>query len=248
MGYRVKGIRPDDPPEAFPDPADMGTALGHPEGLIAIGGNLSPERLIYGYQHGIFPWYNDDQPILWWSPDPRAVIRVASFHMSRSLARDIKNKNWSYSFNRCFGDVIEGCAANRGEYGTWITPEMASAYTRLHEMGYAHSVESWLDGELAGGIYGVGLGHVFFGESMFSKTTNGSKVAISALIYLSRQLGVELIDCQMSTPHLKSLGMEEIGRQSFLQELEHNEALRLDTKSLSDELRPAARLHKIRQS
>ena len=248
MGYRVKVIRAEDPPEAFPDPAAMGTALGHPEGLIAIGGDLSEERLLYAYAHGIFPWYNEDQPILWWSPDPRAVIRTNDFHLSRSLGKELRSRDWHFSVNRCFSQVIAGCAGNRGEYGTWITPEMERAFTLLHEQGHAHSVESWLEGELAGGIYGIAMGRMFFGESMFSRITNGSKVAISALAYLAEKLGIELIDCQVSSPHLETLGMREISRDAFLAELQDNEPLMIDPAALPDGLVTAKPLGKIRQN
>jgi leucyl/phenylalanyl-tRNA--protein transferase len=246
MGYRVKVITADDPPEVFPDPSTISTALGHPDGLIAMGGDLSPQRLIYAYEHGIFPWFNDDQPVLWWSPDPRAVIRVDEFHMSRSLLRELKNNAWSYTVNNCFPAVIDNCAKNRGEHGTWITPEMEHAYNQLHEMGYAHSVESWQDGKLAGGIYGVCLGHIFFGESMFSTAPNGSKVAISALIALARHRGISMIDCQMSSTHLETLGMTEISREQFLLELADNEPLMLDPGDFGKTPESAANLSDLR--
>jgi leucyl/phenylalanyl-tRNA--protein transferase len=222
MGFRVQAISANDPPDAFPDPAEMGTALGHPDGLIAIGGDLSPARLIAAYSRGIFPWFNDDQPILWWSPDPRAVFEPANFHLSRSLTRALRQGGWEYSVNHCFNEVIHGCANNRGADGTWITADMIAAYTRLHELGYAHSIESWYQGALAGGIYGIRLGKLFFGESMYSSVTNGSKVALSALVGLCPQVGIELIDCQVSSPHLVTLGMQEMSRQNFLQRLANN--------------------------
>jgi len=219
MGFRIRRLHPDDPPESFPEAADAGTALGYPEGLIAVGGDLSPPRLIEAYSRGIFPWFNDDQPILWWSPNPRAVIYPERFHMSRSLARLIRSGTWQYSLNQAFDEVIHECAENRGEHGTWITDDMQEAYTTMHRMGYAHSVESWRDGELAGGIYGVRLGNAFFGESMFSRTTGGSKVAISGLIKLCLNNGIELLDCQLPSEHLRSLGMVEITRSDFLEYL-----------------------------
>jgi leucyl/phenylalanyl-tRNA--protein transferase len=224
MGFRIRTIQPSDPADAFPDPSAMGVALGYPDGLIAVGGDLSAERLLAAYERGIFPWFNDDQPILWWSPDPRAVIEPADFHMSRSLARAIRQGGWEYTINHCFAEVIRGCGDSRAEYGTWITPEMISAYIRLHELGYAHSIESWYQGELAGGIYGIRLGEIFFGESMFSLLGNGSKVAISALVYTALQEGISLLDCQVSSPHLASLGMTEIPRDAFLQRLAANTA------------------------
>jgi leucyl/phenylalanyl-tRNA--protein transferase len=222
MGFRVQAIRPEDPADSFPDPADMGVALGYPDGLLAVGGDLSPERLIAAYTRGIFPWFNDDQPILWWSPDPRAVLEPEHFHKSRSLMRALRQGGWEYSINYCFADVMNGCAVNRGEYGTWITPDMLAAYSHLHELGYAHSVECWYQGKLAGGIYGIRLGEVFFGESMFSAITNGSKVALTALVELCPHAGVNLIDCQLSSPHLTTLGMVEMPRQAFLQRLADN--------------------------
>jgi leucyl/phenylalanyl-tRNA--protein transferase len=222
MGFRVGTIKPSDPVDTFPDPSTMGAALGYPDGLIAIGGDLSAERLLAAYERGIFPWFNEDQPILWWSPDPRAVIEPEQFHMSRSLARVIRQGGWEYTINHCFAEVIQGCADCRDEYGTWITPEMISAYVRLHELGYAHSIESWYQGKLAGGLYGVRLGEIFFGESMFSVATNGSKVAISALVFTAKQGGITLLDCQVSSPHLATLGMTEISRKAFLLRLAAN--------------------------
>jgi len=190
-------------------------ALGQPEGLLAVGGDLSPARLLAAYRTGLFPWYNEDQPILWWSPDPRAIIYTRRFHMSRSLARTLKRDHWEFSLNADFQQIIRGCASSRGKYGTWISEDMIAAYTHLHELGYAHSVESWQDGELAGGIYGIRLGRMFFGESMFSRRSNGSKVALSALIYECLRAGIEVLDCQMESSHLRSLGMEEVSRQEF---------------------------------
>jgi len=217
MAFRVKTLQPDDPPNSFPNPAGTGVALGYPDGLLAIGGDLTPERLLAAYQMGIFPWYNDDQPILWWSPDPRAVIFPHHFHMSGSLARLLRRGGWEYSVNLEFPSVIENCAVDRGEHGTWITADMRAAYMRMHELGYAHSVESWFNGELAGGIYGIRLGGVFFGESMFSSTTGGSKVAISALISLCQDNAISMLDCQLPSEHLTTLGMEEIARDRFLE-------------------------------
>jgi leucyl/phenylalanyl-tRNA--protein transferase len=248
MGFRVQAIRPEDPPDSFPDPADMGVALGQPDGLIAIGGDLSPERLIAAYKRGIFPWFNDDQPILWWSPDPRAVFEPAHFHRSRSLTRALRHGGWEYSIDRCFDRIISGCALNRGEYGTWITPEMIAAYTRLHELGYAHSIESWYKGTLAGGIYGIRLGNMFFGESMFSSVTNGSKVALSALVGLCPNVGVDLIDCQVSSPHLATLGMREMPRQTFLQRLADNAQALTEFTMLGPESTPADALIRLRKA
>jgi len=197
----------------------MGTALGQPEGLIAIGGDLSPERLIAAYQRGIFPWYNDDQPILWWCPDPRAIIEPENFHMSRSLARTLKRGSWEFTVNHDFAGAINGCASDRGRFGTWITADMKTAYIRLHDLGYAHSVESWHKGKLAGGIYGIRLGNCFFGESMYTRITDGSKVALSALVSICREESIGLLDCQMSSKHLGTLGMIELPRAEFLRRL-----------------------------
>lgn len=198
------------------------TEFASPEGLLAVGGDLRAERLLEAYRHGIFPWYNDDQPILWWSPDPRAVLFPHKLKISRSLHKTIRRKEFTVTFDNCFKDVMQHCAAPRSQYphgGTWITTEMLEAYVRLHELGYAHSVESWCDGALVGGLYGVALGGIFFGESMFARATDASKVA---LVWLVRQLqawGFQLIDCQLPSPHLASLGAEAIRRREFLDRL-----------------------------
>jgi len=192
-----------------------------PDGLLAIGGDLSPERLILAYRQGIFPWYSEATPILWWSPDPRLVLFPAELKVSQSLRRIIKKNLFKVTLNRAFKDVIENCAEVRrrdGE-GTWITQEMIDAYCLLHRMGFAHSVESWYQGELVGGLYGVAIGRVFFGESMFTKKTDSSKVAFVYLVRLLMQKGFEIIDCQVSTNHLKSLGAREISRDDFLKYL-----------------------------
>jgi leucyl/phenylalanyl-tRNA--protein transferase len=219
MAFRIRTLTPNDPPDSFPDPEQAGVALGFPDGLVAVGGDLSPNRLLAAYRRGIFPWFNEDQPILWWSPDPRAVIFPDHFHMSRSLARMVRQPEWEYSLNQAFDKVIRGCASNRGEYGTWITPEMLTAYEAMHKRGYAHSVESWYQGELAGGIYGLRLGNVFFGESMYSAKTGGSKVAISGLIRVCLASGLKMLDCQLASAHLKTLGMIELPRGEFLAQL-----------------------------
>lgn len=204
--------------DPFP-PVD--TALRDPNGLLAAGGDLSTERLLEAYAKGIFPWFGDGDPVLWWSPDPRMVLWLHELHVSRSLRRAIRPTHVTVTFDAAFPQVMAACAEPRdGEGGTWITPEMLDAYTRLAALGYAHSVEVWSGGELAGGVYGVALGRMFYGESMFSRHRDGSKVA---LVYLVRQLkrwGFELIDCQMSTPHLASLGAREIPRAEFLQHVE----------------------------
>lgn len=192
-------------------------ALDEPNGLLAAGGDLSPERLLDAYAHGIFPWFNDGDPVLWWSPEPRMVLVPSELHLSRSLRKVIRSGGFTVTFDRAFEDVVDGCAAPRpNQDGTWITGQMKRAYSELARLGFAHSVEAWQATELAGGLYGVALGRVFYGESMFSRRSNASKVALA---YLARQLerwGFELIDCQMSTEHLASLGAREIPRRHFL--------------------------------
>jgi leucyl/phenylalanyl-tRNA--protein transferase len=198
-----------------------------PEGLLAVGGDLSAERLLEAYRRGIFPWYNDGQPILWWSPDPRMVLFPAELKVSRSLRKRLRRADYSVRCDTCFRAVMEGCAApRRGQApGTWITAEMIEAYLRLHELGYAHSVECWRGEELLGGLYGVALGGAFFGESMFSRAPDASKVALVHLVRQLERWGFRFIDCQVSSAHLASLGAVEIRRNAFLALLE--EALRL---------------------
>jgi leucyl/phenylalanyl-tRNA---protein transferase len=193
-----------------------------PEGLLAVGGDLRPERLLEAYRHGIFPWYNDDQPILWWSPDPRMVIFPDKLHISRSLKRSLRPGIFSVTLDRCFRDVMQHCAGPRPQYpdgGTWITAEMLEAYTRLHEQGYAHSVESWQEGQLVGGLYGVALGGAFFAESMFTRASDASKVALVSLVRQLQTWGFRLMDCQQSSLHIKMLGAEAIPRRNFLDHL-----------------------------
>jgi leucyl/phenylalanyl-tRNA---protein transferase len=191
-------------------------ALQHPNGLLAAGGDLSPERLLAGYRRGIFPWFSEDDPILWWSPDPRMVLFPPQLKVARSLAKAMRNRPHQIRFDHAFAAVIAACAAPReGASGTWITERMRDAYERLHRLGHAHSVEVWIDGELAGGLYGVALGRVFFGESMFTRARDASKMALVALVGRCRSEGIELIDCQMHTPHLESLGAREIPRREF---------------------------------
>lgn len=211
----------------FPDPA---SALSQPNGLLAAGGDLSPQRLLAAYQRGIFPWYNHGEPILWWSPDPRMVLRPGDLRIRRSLGKTLRNKPWKISLDQAFSDVVSACAAPRGRAanaphpdqtatGTWINPAMQGAYARLHELGWAHSVEVRLQDELVGGLYGVAIGRVFFGESMFSRTRDASKVALVALTRLMLRHGVALIDCQMHTSHLQSLGAATMDRISFLEQI-----------------------------
>ena len=201
----------------FP-PVDLAT----PEGLLAVGGDLQPERLLEGYRHGIFPWYSGDQPILWWSPDPRTVLFPAKLHISRSLKRSLRPGLFSVTLDRCFRAVMTACAEPRPQYpdgGTWITAEMLAAYTRLHELGYAHSVETWKEGQLVGGLYGVALGGAFFAESMFTHTSDASKVALVSLVRHLQTWGFLLMDCQQSSPHVTALGAEAIPRRDFLDHL-----------------------------
>ncbi len=201
------------------------SALKEPNGLLAAGGDLSPERLLEGYRHGIFPWYSEGDPILWWSPDPRMVLFPAEFKISRSLGKTLRNRGHETRFDSAYEEVIASCAAPRkGVPGTWIGAEMIDAYRELHRLGYAHSVETWIDGELAGGLYGVAIGRVFFGESMFSRVRDASKIAFAALVEHLKSSGFGLIDCQMHTRHLETLGAREIPRARFsslLEELIH---------------------------
>lgn len=190
-------------------------ALADPPGLLAIGGDLSTERLIHAYSKGIFPWYSEGEPILWWTPEPRCVLFPNDFVLSKSLKKRSR-KNYRLSLNTAFGKVIEYCATVDKRRGhTWILPELIQAYSALHTLGYAHSLEVWLDEELIGGLYGIKLGRVFFGESMFSRSTDGSKLALAALSRVCRNSGVTLIDCQVENPHLLSLGACLLSRLDF---------------------------------
>lgn len=188
---------------------------------MAVGGDLSQERLLLAYRMGIFPWYSKDEPIMWWSPDPRLVLYPSELRISRSLKRTIKKHIFELTVDEAFERVINACACSRtqADEGTWIVEEMIDAYCRLHESGLAHSVEAWQDGRLAGGLYGVSLGKCFFGESMFTHITNASKVALVALVEHLQALDFDLIDCQISTPHLIGFGAREIPRTRFLKEL-----------------------------
>jgi leucyl/phenylalanyl-tRNA--protein transferase len=195
-----------------------------PEGLLAVGGDLCPERLLEAYRHGIFPWYNDDQPILWWSPDPRAVLFPDKLHVSRSLKRSLRSNAFALTLDTCFREVMAQCAGPRPQYpegGTWITGDMLDAYTRLHELGYAHSVETWQDDRLVGGLYGVSLGSAFFAESMFTKVDEASKVALVKLVKQLQAWNFRLIDCQQFSPHVSRFGAEEIPRSVFINHLTH---------------------------
>ncbi len=191
------------------------------DGLLAVGGDLTKERLLAAYSKGIFPWYEKGQPIMWWSPDPRLVLIPEELKISRSLRKVLRKQKFEIRLDSAFQQVIQACADVRRERdeGTWIIPDIQQAYTDLHEEGFAHSIESWLDGKLAGGLYGISLGHCFFGESMFSTRNDSSKVALVALVDFSIQVGIKMIDCQMTTAHLLSLGAREIKRKMFLKNL-----------------------------
>ena len=198
-------------------------ALRDPNGLLAAGGDLSVATLLGAYRQGVFPWYSAGQPILWWSPDPRTVLWPAHFHLSRSLARTLRRGRFELSIDRQFSEVVEACGPARPGGGeTWITPAMRLAYTRLHEAGHAHSVECWQDGKLVGGVYGVALGRCFFGESMFSRVTDASKVALAWLCRKLVEWEINVFDCQMESAHLTSLGAVSLPRQDFLALLENN--------------------------
>ena len=213
-------------PELFPEAS---LALQDPDGLLAIGGDLSEKRILAAYRQGIFPWYSDDQPILWWSPDPRMVLYPDNLHISKSLRKTLRRENYSITFDKVFHQVVDECSAPRNYTDdTWITDEMKQAYIRLHQSGYAHSVECWQDQELIGGLYGIAIGKVFFGESMFANKADASKIAF---IYLARQLqnwGYQLIDCQVYSQHLASLGAINISRDDFIRQIQQLCAMEVD--------------------
>jgi len=210
---RIAWLGPDDSAEAFPN---VETALRQPDGLLAAGGDLSQARLLAAYAAGIFPWYEDGQPILWWSPDPRCVLAPEDFHVSRRLARYVRNTSFTLSCNRAFDKVIHACAgARKFQHGTWITQAVREAFTNLHAAGWAHSVEVWDSRQLVGGIYGLSIGRVFFGESMFSHRDNASKFAMLGLCSILAQNDFKLLDCQVLSQHLVSLGARAIPRQDF---------------------------------
>src|SRR5437016_3462601 len=198
-------------------------ALDSPNGLLCAGGDLSVERLVDAYSHGIFPWFSEGEPILWWSPDPRMVLLPDELKVSRSLRKRVEHGTYELTVDTAFRRVIEQCARPRsGQSGTWIVPDMIAAYIRLHDAGLAHSVEAWRDGELVGGLYGVALGRVFFGESMFSRSPDASKVALVELVRRLREKRFRLIDCQQATGHLASLGAREIPRARFTRLLQES--------------------------
>jgi len=203
---------------AFPP---VSRALREPNGLLAAGGALTPKWLLAAYQRGIFPWFNDGEPILWWSPDPRMVVFPNEVRITRSLRKTLKKGDYEVRLDYNFPAVIRACAAAReASVGTWITPTIEAAYIRMHELGYAHSVETWMDGELAGGLYGMALGHAFFGESMFALRTDASKIAFAHLARYLEQRNFRVLDCQMTTSHLASLGGREIPREFFVKMLD----------------------------
>jgi leucyl/phenylalanyl-tRNA--protein transferase len=207
----------------FPDTQH---ALSYPNGLLAVGGDLSLQRLLQAYQRGIFPWYEDPQPILWWSPDPRSVLFPEEIRVSRSLAKTLRKNRFRITADTAFHRVLAGCAAPRArERGTWITNSMARAYMEMHREGYAHSIEVWDQQQLQGGLYGVALGRVFFGESMFSRVSDASKVALLALTRLMGEKDLEIIDCQVESAHLNSMGARNIPRLDFEQYLAHTDGL-----------------------
>jgi len=199
----------------FPDPS-----LAQEDGLLALEGDLSAERLLLAYSNGIFPWFSEEEPILWWSPDPRFVLYPKDIRISHSMRKVLKNKTYRISFNTCFRDVISNCSNMRKEEGTWITSEMIEAYCELHELGFAHCVEAFYEDKLVGGLYGVCIGKCFFGESMFSTMDNASKAAFITLSQVLEEKGFVVIDCQVHTNHLESLGAVYISRADFLQEVQ----------------------------
>jgi len=210
---QIAWINNDDPPEAFPE---IESASKNPDGLLAVGGDLSEERLLYAYRRGIFPWFSDGQPVLWWSPDPRCVLRPEQYRVSRRTQRTFRNSTFEIHFNRAFDDVIAACAQDRaGQDGTWITAEMSHAYRALHAQGWAHSIEVWQSGGLVGGLYGLALDKVFFGESMFSRESDASKAAMLALCSIIEGHGFALLDCQVESSHLLTLGATLMPRNDF---------------------------------
>lgn len=219
--YETEGpfwLEPDSDPAQFPDP---GYAQVEPDGLLAVGGDLSPARLLNAYRQGIFPWYSEGEPILWWSPNPRAVLFPEELKISRSLRKTLRKHLFKVTLDCAFAEVIEACSESRtnkdgSQSGTWITPEMKAAYIELHRIGFAHSVECWEGDELVGGLYGVSMGKVFFGESMFARRSDASKVGFTHLVEQLLAWEFKLIDCQVYTDHLASLGAVDIPRDTFL--------------------------------
>ncbi len=221
----IPWLEPDNP-EYFPP---VESALHEPDGLLAAGGDLSPKRLISAYQNGIFPWFSDGEPILWWSPDPRFVLFPDELKISRSLSKNIRNGSYHITMDTAFEQVIEECSQlpRKNQAGTWITRDMQQAYIQLHQLGFAHSVELWLDDELMGGIYGIHSGHVFCGESMFSKASNASKIALYYLCQFLLHHQFKLIDSQVYTEHLESLGARMIDRTRYMKTLQLAEPIKM---------------------
>jgi len=216
----------DDHIDLFPD---VDLALNEPNGLLAVGGDLSPQRLLAAYKNGIFPWFSDDQPIMWWSPNPRAILKLNNFKISRSLKKTLNKKHFHVTFDTAFEEVINECSHTRKDgFGTWITTDMMHAYSELHNLGYAHSVECWHEQKLVGGLYGLSLGHAFFGESMFTRKTDASKVALASLVEQLKKWQFDFIDSQVSSEHMASLGATDISRSQFIRELQ--QTLKLSTR------------------
>jgi len=203
----------------FPPPS-----LAEPNGLLCVGGDLSTERILLAYSSGIFPWYSENEPVLWWSPDPRLILYPEKIKISRSLKKKIKTNTFKVTIDQAFNDVIYACANTRIQNSeeTWLTDEMIAAYKRLHKEGFAHSIECWKDDELAGGLYGISLGGCFFGESMFTNISDASKIALVKLADFLKENGFDLIDCQITTDHLTSMGGFEVPRQTFLKQLKNS--------------------------
>jgi len=211
-------LDPNYPTQEFP-PVEQ--ALAEPDGLLAAGGCLSAQRLIKAYYQGIFPWYSEEDPILWWSPNPRMVLLPEQLHISKSLKKTLRQQRFNITFDTAFSEVIQACSQPRAdEAGTWLSAEMQAAYIALHQQGHAHSIEAWQEGELVGGLYGIAIGCVFFGESMFHRQTDASKIAFIQGVQQLKQWGYQLIDCQVHSNHLLSLGAEEIPREHFIQLLQ----------------------------
>lgn len=217
---------------SFPHPS-----TANADGILAVGGDLKPERLVLAYNWGIFPWFNEGEPIVWWHPNPRFVLYPDHLKVSKSMRSTFNQKKFNYTFDHAFSSVISACQKTyrKGQKaGTWITTDMEAAYIHLHELGYAHSVEVWQNEELVGGLYGIALGRVFFGESMFSNVSNASKAGFITLVRTLKEKGYTLIDCQMGTKHLKSLGAESLSRDEFLQHLADNQTLPTKAQSWKD--------------
>jgi leucyl/phenylalanyl-tRNA--protein transferase len=210
----LRWLQQSEGPQALPNPA---SALRNPNGLLAAGGSLEPEWLLAAYRNGIFPWYDEGQPILWWCPDPRAVLWPGDLRVSRSLRRTLRRRRYVVTADRAFAAIVDGCAEpRRYTDATWITPDMAAAYKRLHALGWAHSFEAWRDNDLVGGMYGISIGRVFFGESMFSREADASKVALAIAIDFLREHGCALLDCQVPSSHMTTMGATFLRRDRFL--------------------------------